>query len=481
MTVQPSSTELVAGEIAPLVAADESPASATISAPSQTRMLLRVLLLVGLTAFIGANISAFYFQMLQRLYKEELQLSVSALGTLGILVNIPNYVQPFMGAWADLFPLFGFHRRSYYAVATLIEGLGLLGLSAFPHYHYAMVVCLVMIFLSGNVLMYVMVNAVMVATGNLTGRFGQIQSFLRFMPLLLAISYGSHLQGYVAQHWSYHLSFLCAAALCFLRIPCALLIDEKRVRRARHASETAEEHAARLAAKQAERAKTLAALRQAAASPGLWAIVGFVFYLILTPGINNAVYYYQKDVLRLTDQEIGDLGRWANMGTLIGILLFASTSRILPVRALVWGAWLMDCLSYPALLLMHPAATHQAVIAWAEIALFLNACIGILYGLFLNTLAARASPPGIEGAVYGLVLAAIALAGTLSEKFGATLYDYFGPQSHHSITHGWIWALWFGFGFTVIGAIFIPFLPAWARSREPIRPRTEAKEAVVAA
>jgi hypothetical protein len=79
------------------------------------------------------------------------------------------------------------------------------------------------------------------------------------------------------------------------------------------------------------------------------------------------------------------------------------------------------------------------------------------------------------------VLAAIALGGTLSEKLGAFLYDFFGPANTahgYSITHGWNYALWIGFGFTVLAAVFIPFLPAWARSNEPLRRQSTAPEEI---
>ena len=42
---------------------------------------------------------------------------------------------------------------------------------------------------------------------------------------------------------------------------------------------------------------------------------------------------------------------------------------------------------------------------------------------------------------------------------GSTLYDYFGPSHGYSIAHGWVWGQWSGFVLTVLGAIFIPFLP----------------------
>lgn len=79
--------------------------------------------------------------------------------------------------------------------------------------------------------------------------------------------------------------------------------------------------------------------------------------------------------------------------------------------------------------------------------------------------------PGVEGTIYGLIMSAIAIAGVLSDKIGGSMYDFFGPlnASHHwTITHGWDYSLWVGMAFTLVGFVFIPFLPAWAKSREPL-------------
>ena len=203
----------------------------------------------------------------------------------------------------------------------------------------------------------------------------------------------------------------------------------------------------------------MATLKSAARSPGLWVLVAFIFYLIVTPGTNTAQVYYEFDALHLSKQFIGSLNKWTSAGVLAALFLYGTTTRWLSARTLVWGAWLMDCVAYLLLLNIHNASSAE----WVSLLVALS---GTIYGLCLYTLAGRACPVGAEGVVYGLVLSAIALGGTLGDKLGGTLYDSFGPISHHSVTHGWTSMLWFGFGFTVIAAGFIPFLPAWAKSGE---------------
>jgi MFS family permease len=200
-------------------------------------------------------------------------------------------------------------------------------------------------------------------------------------------------------------------------------------------------------------------------------MVGFVFYLIVTPGTNTAQFYYMNDVLHYSKQFIGSIGQPGAIGAIIGILLFLVTSRRLPIRAMVWGAYLMDCSIYISLMFLH---SHKSAI----VITFIGGLIGIVYNLCLFTLAARACPPKIEGTVYGLVMAAIALAGSLGEKLGSSMYDHFGPATHHTIAYGWHSLLWFGFAFTIAAVVFIPFLPAWAKSNEPLHAQNGNGESV---
>jgi MFS family permease len=422
-----------------------------------------VALLVGLSVLLGAISNAIRGEKTQFLLKEELHLTATGTATLYLLLGVPAYLQPFVGAWTDLFPLCGLRRRSYYLLGLSIAAASTFVLGFSHPYHYATVACLLLLGASGGVLTAVTFSAVMVAVGNRTGMFGRLQTLSLFVPLVLQILWTGHLGGYVAQHWSYEHTFAVAALLTLLHAPLVFLMEDGPAGFARR-GRTREDKEARSARQRAERAHTAAALHAAARTPGLWVMAAYVFYLILTPGPNSL--YYFTDGLHFSKQFIGDLQKWSAAGTLLGMGLFAFGCRRLPVAALVWGAWLMDCALYPSMWLMRAPGSTE----WMRLT---AAAVGVIYGLCLNTLAARACPPGIEGAVYGLVMAAIALGGSLTGQFGSWLYDFFGPLNkahHYSVTHGWDWSLYIGLAFTLVAGFFIPFLPAWARSREPLQP-----------
>lgn len=437
------------------------------------RESIRVMLFVIPTIVMSALIAAVTGLKTSFMIKEQLGLNASDLGTLNLVLGIPSYIQPFIGAWTDMFAFFGYHRRSYYLAGKVLHAASLVGLALLEASGrvvgnhgggYPVVILLLMLIAAGGIIRTVIFNAILVALGNFTGRFGQLLALINLVPIVMGIVYTAGLSGYVAEKWSYPHAFTMGAILTLLSMPLVFLIDEKRTSKARHHTETHEEHQARLHAKQKDKERTRLAIGQAFRSPGLWALVAFVFYLIITPGVNNTKLYFMQDNLHFSKLFIGQLGRYGSIGALTGYFLYGAVSRKIPVYMLAWGAWMMDCLSYPAMLFLRDH--HSAIVL--EV---MSAIISALYGVCLNTLAARLCPRGLEGVVYGLVMSAIAIAGGLSEKIGGWLYVFYGPDNsahHYTVQHGWTWSLYVGLGFTVIGAIFIPFLPAWTRSHKRV-------------
>ena len=439
----------------------------TAAPPGERAAFLRVTLLMAATMVVGTLIGTFSAEKLQFLYKEQLHLSPGGLASLAILVAIPSYLRPLIGAGSDLFPLLGYHRRSYYAVAALTAALGFFGLSLTPHYTYLTTLLLVMVMGAGITTVLIMADAIMVTVGNRTGTVGRVQAVQMFTPYLLTLVFAARLGGYVTQNWSYASCFRTAALLSLLALPLTFLIDEKRVIAGPSARETPAEHFERLEAKRAERAQTTDALRRAARSPGLWAVVAYVFYLIFTPGTNTAQLYYTVDSLHFSKQFIGGLGQFGAAGVLLGILTFGVVSRKMPVVAVTVGAWACDCSMYLINFGLHD---HFS----AKVVAVIGGFSGILYTLCLYTLAARACPPHIEGTIYGLVLSSIALAGALGEWVGGTLYGFCGPQSGHTATYAWHAINGWGLALTVPAGLLILLLPAWTKSRHPLSEKPEA-------
>jgi len=78
---------------------------------------IRVLAFVVLTVVMGALVGACFGLKASYLYKKELHLTANDVTSIGLILGIPSYLQPFVGTWTDTFAFFGYHRRSYSLVS----------------------------------------------------------------------------------------------------------------------------------------------------------------------------------------------------------------------------------------------------------------------------------------------------------------------------------------------------------------------------
>ena len=171
------------------------------------------------TVTVFALIGTFSGEKLNFFYKEQLHLSASAFSTLAILLAAPTYFRPFIGASSDLFPLLGYHRRSYYALAALLQALGFFWLSLLPHPSYWTTALLVIVTVAGGVTLLIMADAIMVTVGNQTGTVLRLQGIQQFLPYALSLLFLARLGGFVTQHWSYARCFRTAALMALLALP----------------------------------------------------------------------------------------------------------------------------------------------------------------------------------------------------------------------------------------------------------------------
>jgi MFS family permease len=418
---------------------------------STSAVSLRTGCFVGLSVLLNTLVGTFSNEKLSFLFKDVLDLDASGAASVAIITGIPGYLRVLMGAMSDFVPWFGYYRRSYYAASWILYAASMLLLAALPKYGYATVVVALISAGAGGNLLFVVMDAVMVHVGNLSGNIGRLQVVQQSVPLLMGLTFSGPLSGYVTQHWPYQTCFGAAAVCATLGIPLTLLIPEKRISKGDRLR-----HTGRM---------RFPLLRSGLSTPGFWVLFLFIFYLIITPGESTAKFYYSVDVLHLSKQTLGNLGIAGSAGAIVGMFGFSVVSRWLPILALVWGAFAMDAIAYVISFALRNEPTAYGVA-------FALSASSIVYTLCLLSLAARACPPSVEATVYGLLIGAINFAGSLGDKLGSTIYEWFGPASGNSIEHGWQALLVFGLVTTLLAPALIPFLPEWARSLEPLRPVT---------
>ncbi|HLK57080.1 MAG TPA: MFS transporter [Chthonomonadaceae bacterium] len=439
--------------------------------PADRSDVLRLCLLVTASVLLNTLIGAIVGEKTSFLYKDVLQLTPTQTTELKLLLGLPAYVQPFVGAWTEIIPWLGYHRRTYYFCGVLVAILGYVTLALLHEYHYGAVVGLLLALGSGGVLASVVYNAAFVAVGNRSGTLPRLQSLAMLLPLLLSTFYSSHLGGYVAEHWTYPRAYGTAAILALLLLPLILLMDDTRVPHgaaARLSEEAMQAHRER-------RAQSFAILKQALKSRELWIFTAYIAYIALTPSPDTARFYYEVDSLHFSKQFIGDLGMYGAVGALAGLGLITLLARFVSLRMATWYSWIGNCAIYLCYFGIRDPVS-------AKIAFTFMGLSGSLYGVTNVALLGRACPRGAEATVYGLLGSATALFYLICDYAGTKLYDIFGPKNpahHYTVAYGWNMSVAIGLAFAVVQVGFLPFLPAWTRSSASISAR-RAEEALEA-
>ena len=432
----------------------------------------RIALLVAGFQICSTFVTVFSAEKLNFLYKDRLSLSANAFAIFGVVAAGATYLRPLFGACSDFVPIFGTHRRSYFTLASILLTGAFLALALTKHYAYTLVLALVILTGAGTTIAGVVTDAISVRVGNATGQVQRLQTIQMLTPTLLMAAFGAYLSGYVTQHWTYRACFLAAAAASLALLPLMLLIDERPVTDPALAHKhSADADAERVREKQADRAATWDALRTELRLPGFWIIFVFILYIWLLPAQDTAQFYFEVDGLHFSKQLIGNLAAYSNGGFAAGNLLFGLFSPKLSMRAIVWSIVATGIACYAPFLLLHNAATAE----------FANLFNGLMWGfglLGVMTLAARSCPLRAEAVVFGAMMAMTALGNNVSEFFGSAIYTHFS-HGHH-FAHGWSNMIISGMIYGASIALFIPFLPAWARSKQTLVEQTRERQALAA-
>ncbi|MGC4047432.1 MAG: MFS transporter [Armatimonas sp.] len=395
----------------------------TTPAESRTTKLGPVFLLISGYIILNISMGIFTGEKVTFLLKDELHLSASTVTSLNLLIFLPTYSQPFMGAGMELYPLFGSRRRGYFIVAALLTALAWLIMALQPVHRLTAVVCCLLLSATGLTLRSVLVHAIMVALGNRVGNYKAIQSVFQFLPLVLVAAFAGRFGGIVTEHWSYRAAFGTAAcvALGYLLLLPLLKEPESPVRVPESDTKT-------------EPSNPRAALRQALKDRRLWAVTAFVAYFGLVPSPDTARPYFFSDSLHFSKTFIGELTGWGAFGAALGILLMQLAPRGLRLRTLAWvAASTMLLAMVPQLLIHDPLSAKIGMLAFNAIASICNFTYAWMW--------ARACPKGLETVVYGTLASTQALFYYLCDWIGTHMYDWFGPASGHSAAYGWHWTL----------------------------------------
>ena len=333
---------------------------------------------------------------------KEAGLSAGQVATFFAITTVPWLIKPVYGLLSDFVPLFGFHRKSYLMLTSATAATAGLLLGVTGEHSYSRMAILFTGMALGLAFTDVLVDALMVENGKPLGLTGAFQS-VQWGAITVASILVGEIGGYLAEHRRLHAAFFIAA--CFPLVSllmAALFVHEAPARKERE-----------------EFRITWRAIRKALTEREIWVVGGFIFFWTFSPSFGPALLYYQTDVLHFSQQFIGHLGALAAVAGVVGTLIYAPLSRLVPLKRLInlsIGVGVVGTLAY----LLYEGPVSALIID------VVFGCVGMTTQLAFLDLAAKSCPRHIEATFFALLMSIYNGGTQISQNIGGRLYDSFG-------------------------------------------------------
>jgi len=316
--------------------------------------------------------------------------------------NFPWIIKPIYGLVSDFVPLFGYRRKSYLVLASLVTtGAYLLAAHTEASGRLLFVLLLTAY---GMAIASTLCGALLVENGQ---RYATSGAFVNQQWLWFHIAaMSSSLIGGLLVQKSSPAGALHGAALIAGIAPLMtvfgtwfLIQEEKR---------PVDLPELKLAAR-----SLLAVFR----IRSLWIVALFLFLYSFSPAFRTPLYYQMTDILHFSQGYIGILGAISSAGSICGALIYRRCLAELTSKRLLQLSIVLGTATTASFLLLFNEAT----------AAVLNFCAGASAMIALVasvTLAADYCPKGSEGFTFAALMSITNLASALSDNVGALLYQH---------------------------------------------------------
>lgn len=327
--------------------------------------------------------------------------SADSIGRFAFLIALPWSIKPLFGLLSDFVPLCGRRRKSWLLLSTSAAGLGLLALFLNPPQanSYSWLLVWLLIPTVGVALSDVVIDALMVETGQPLGITGQLQS-VQWACMYAAMILTGSLGGWLAQHEMQTFGFLICAVTLLSSVALVGIYVREPVRPEAQTSAASE----------------FKELIRTVRNPAMLAMGCFLLLLNFNPFSVAVLQSHMTQVLNWEDQFYGHTVSLQAAAAVVASVAYGSYCRRLSIRWLVnWG------------IVLGVLATAAYWLMWdRNFAIAVSLCVGFSYTtatLVQMDLAARLCPPQISATVFASLMAITNIGISVSYVVGGYLYE----------------------------------------------------------
>jgi folate/biopterin transporter len=351
--------------------------------------------------------------------KDELRLGPAEVAALVGIAMLPWTIKPFYGLISDSFPIFGYRRRPYLVISSLLSASAWLVMAFLVKTPLLATVAIAMTSLA-VACSDAITDAVVVqrARTESAGDAGSLQAF-SWAATSVGMIASAYLGGFLLERLGARTVFEITATLPLLITLAAFSISELPA----CALPAPNEPPASAWRQQ------LAQLRKAFTSKRILLPAAFIFLWQATPTADSAFFFFTTNELHFNPEFLGKVQLISSIAGLFGVWLFQRFLRNVPMRRIfLWTTLISTLLGLTSLLLVTHLNREWGIDdRWFSIgdSLILTVAGRIAFMPVL-VLAARLCPEGVEATLFASLMSIFNLAGLCSYQLGALLTHFLG-------------------------------------------------------
>ncbi len=363
--------------------------------------------------------------------KDDLGLSPAEVASMVGITMLPWTVKPVYGLISDGFPVFGYRRRPYLLLSSVLGIFAWVSMGSWvttPFWAIAMIA-------TGSLSLAfsdAITDALIVQRARLEaeGDAGSLQSFSWIASSIGAII-SAYLSGYLLEHFGAKLVFEITAVLPLLVGIAAFAIADPPmstifiVAPNPDGSPTAPTpNLSRNSQVWLSLKYNFTQLKQAFKNKAIWLPAAFLFLWQATPSADTAFFYFTTNELKFNPEFLGTIRFFASWAGLLGVWLFQRFFKGVPTRKIFfWTTIISTSLGLTSLLLVtHVNRSLGIDDRWFSLGDSLILTIaGRIAFMPVLVLAARLCPEGIEATLFALLMSVLNISALCSFQLGAGL------------------------------------------------------------
>ncbi|RMX66691.1 hypothetical protein DD238_004469 [Peronospora effusa] len=376
------------------------------------------LLLVS-TVYAVQGFTSFSALAINYFLKEKLELQPAESQSLMTVMMVPWGIKPLYGIISDNLPLFGYHRKSYMMLCSVIGTFSTLAM-AVPNLITTPLGAVLMLMVNSlsTAVIDVVIDARVVEMSRLDPKYGanDLQS-VSWISMSLGGVLGSFLSGPATHNLGVRGVFFFAAIGPLTILFFSIFMHEvKTTVSKRHWKNSAK--------------RQLRQLKSAICTPVIWMCALWVFLSgAISPGYSQIMFYFSTDVLKFTPEFLGTVSAFGFIFLMVGTMLYNACFKDMSFRRVFLVAQisiavisLLDIVLVTRFNLTVGIPDKAFVLGDAVIA----DVVSRLKTMPVMVLCAKLCPKGIEGTLFALLMSIANFSGCVSEFWGALVCTWLG-------------------------------------------------------